>query len=489
MKKFVLGMSFAALLTGFVNAPGENNVAHAAEKKLWNPIPNYTHKDEPISARNFYYDTGDINEKEMVSKKVLYLERQFQLKDKYTFKSTDLWLAPQLVEVLDIQGASDGYLLEVKTWLGSNWIHWSGVSKASDFPIVNLKYPASGKENETFQSISNKIQIPIYKSPNKNGVIEGYISPQELEVTSVGLGDYAHLNLETSALNGYIGIKTWLGERWVKANDIDTEDINKYIFPVTKGNEFALLDSPERITNLEVGFPHMAVQEVFAIQRKGPFLKVRTWLGDKWIEADEYIDNFKENESFSTEKVLLNWDEKIDMYDQPDYQSTKNSFPFKNLLTLTGTYKKDNGEIWYYVYGGKWIPATDVNSITEATGVLKNKESLDLLDKYFSAAYVVVDPQTLHFKKKLGNYYLIDTWLGDMWVHKKVDDEVIFDEKDLTLLEATKLYKTPVKIESQILGEVPAQVVKEVSRKSWNGQKWIQVKIPSTNQEGWILEV
>ncbi|WP_336769711.1 hypothetical protein [Bacillus bombysepticus] len=491
MKKFVLGMSFAALLTGVVSASGSNNVAHAADKKLWDPIPKYMQKGETDLNRGYYYDFGDVTDKEVSSKVLLYLGQHFPLYDKVHGNPTGAWLNPQTVEVLSVTEVLNAYFIEINTWQGPKWIKWTDVSFNSTLPIVKVKYPVNGDGSSIFKSVSNKTEVPIYKSPGNNAVVEAYISPQDLKVSSVGLGDYIHPEYEGTVQNGYIGIQTWLGERWVKANDIDTEVMGRYIYPVTTSNVFALQDKPERITGFKSGIPHIAAQKVYAIQRKGPFVQIKTWLGDKWIEADEYIDDLHDNDSYKAEATPVQINENSNLYDRPDYQSDKFSATNTQLYELTGTFKKENGEVWYYVKNGNWVPASEVEPMIDTTGVFESKEDrmlFTLYKSYLGNSYMV-NPQPLQFKKKLGDLYLVDTWLGERWVQKQNDDQVTFNEKDFTLQSTAKLYKKPVKADSVEVGDVTAQVVKEVARISWNGQNWIQVKVPATNQEGWILEV
>ncbi|GAB6422980.1 hypothetical protein bcgnr5372_27130 [Bacillus luti] len=503
MKKFVLGMSFAALLAGVANVPGEKNVAHAAEKKLWNPIPNYTQKGEPFQVRNFYYDKGDIAENEVVTKEVIYIDKAMQLYDDSNGKPLNVWLAPQLIEITNgtsiQENSASGYFLEVKTWLGPKWIKWTFPQNTghNEFPSVKMTYPVSGKGSEVFQSVSNKTNIPIYKTPGYNGVVDGYIAPQELAVTSVGLGDfngfYNHGYISvidpTSSQNGYIGIQTWLGERWVKVSDIDTEVINQEIYPVTNSNMFRLYESPERNNTFNYTGLAITAQKVEAIQRKGQFIQIKTWMGDKWIEADEYISNLNAGDVFVPGETTISMKPDTKHYDHPEYSGIAEKIINPEVIKSTGAFYKGNGEVWYYNEMGKWVSGEEVDSITQATGKIENTRNMELYGDDFYSDHSYLTPQTLDFKSKLGNWYLINTWIGDKWVKVGQDDTVTVDEKDLTLTENVQLYKTAVKVDSQLAGDVTAQVVKEVGRQTVGKEKWIQVKVPSTNQEGWILEV
>ncbi|WP_336769823.1 hypothetical protein [Bacillus bombysepticus] len=521
MKKFVLGMSFAALLTGLVSTSVGHNLVHAEDKRLWNPIPKYTQKGEIQKVKNLYYDKGDIADKEIAKKQVIFIDKQMQLYDKANGNSIPMFISPQLLEVTNIasivEDPSSGYFIEIKTWLGPKWIKWTFPNKTGykELPISEVIYPVNGNHKGIFRDAMNGTNIPLYRSPGGNAVIEGYIGPQSLEVTSVALGDYNNfynyslvsLIDPKSAQNGYIGVNSWLGERWVKASDLDSQLIARDIFPVSKSNKFKLYDEPRRGIDYEAPKPEISAQSIYAFHRQGEFIKVKTWLGWKWIEADEYITKEDPNDVYIPGSFPIIIPKGAKHYDIPYFNHPAYDFDDPNnpvqiekpqiieeakmtfstgVAVINDAYYGDK-TVWFYDEKGKWVSAAEVESVITAKGTIDNIGNLKLHNEDFTNAYAEVVPQKLKFKNKIGNWYLIETWLGNKWVEVTKNDSINYKEKDYTISEKTKVYKAPTSSDAQLLTEIDPQTVKELARTSLGNIEWVLVKVQSTGHTGWII--
>ncbi|GAB6422977.1 hypothetical protein bcgnr5372_27120 [Bacillus luti] len=497
-KKFILGLTMAVLVGSFAPSFGDGHVAKAAEKKLWNPIPGYDEQRDYFVGRSFKYDMGDITSDQVVNKKVLYLNKPTALYDAADGKPNGMVLAPQTIEYLHVQPIEPtgdrGYFILLDTWAGKKWVKWVDESwnLFGLFPGVELTYPKDPKGESIFNSVSNKNSIPIYNAPGKNGVVEAYVAPQTLKVTSVGTGDdYALDYYSRNAQNGYIGINTWLGERWVKVNDIDTEVLNKKVHPVNHDNEFVLLDSPERVYGFTNDKPAITSQEVFAIERKGTFVKIKTWLGEKWIEADEFIEGFNAGDTYKANHygvmdsgVLEN----AVYYDNANFNTPLEKVNKTGMNTFFGVLHKQDGETWVYADSGKWISSKDITPVVGLYGTIENKQNLK---RYYADLYHTegeLAPQKLSVSKKFGEWYQVNGLYGGSWIHPEQGDVITIIEVDYNLATTAKLYKSTSTHESQYIEDVTPQVVKKVGDVQIGAQKWIEVKIPATGKQGFILE-
>ncbi|GAB6456304.1 hypothetical protein bcgnr5390_11930 [Bacillus luti] len=502
-KKFILGLTMAAVLGSFAPSFGEGHVAKAAEKKLWNPIPGYMEKTDSFNARLFAYDKGDITEDQIVKKKVLYLNQPTLVFDEdpvyWASKPNGMVLAPQLVQFIEAkriyEPGGKGYAIKLDTWAGPKWIKWIGASGKEYFPGMELNYPKNTDGDAIFQSINNKTNIPIYKTPGKYGVAEAYIAPQSLKVTSVGVGDeYLMDSSEFYPEGAYIGIQTWLGERWIKSSDLDSEVLNKMVYPVNKMNSFELLDSPERKYNQSYYAPAITSQEVFAIERKGTFVKIKTWLGEKWIESDEFIEDFGSGDLYKAyyygalEAGIL--DDAV-YYDNVNFKNPLEKVNNKAITSFDGALQKKNGEVWFYASNGKWISSKDIKPIVNVSGSVENKQNLKRYYSNLSVSEGEIAPQKFNVSKKLGEWYWYEVSgvvYGPNWVHPEQGDVITVTEKDYNIAATTKLYKNTSTHESQFIEDITPQVVKEVGRVKINDQKWVEIKIPGTGKQGFILE-
>lgn len=141
-------------------------------------------------------------------------------------------ITPQTVEVL--QTKPDGWY-QIVTWLGPKWVAPNGVKIPLDV--------------EAFIYNSDSLTDPHYSSA---------LSPQTLTV----------LDQKT---NGWWKVKTWLGDKWIAPHgvkvyvDQKTALHNKPSFLSKAGSSI----SAQTVTVLE--------------QRTDGWWKIKTWLGDKWV--------------------------------------------------------------------------------------------------------------------------------------------------------------------------------------------------------------
>ncbi|GAB6456284.1 hypothetical protein bcgnr5390_11960 [Bacillus luti] len=424
--KVFVGLSLAALLTAFVPNLSGTGSAHAEEKKLFDPIPK---KATSVPYWYMYYETGDIKKEEYTYEHKLQVSNDTML---YNLDGQPeyAWISPQTVtysEAHRIYGNIMDAVYIVDTWFGKKQIYRKDVNeKNENFYEYEINRPKSLSNGEVFKEVSNQNIVPLYNAPREDGPVVGSIAPQKLNITAVSLADgewfgpYAD-SVEHRYVKGFIGIETWLGEKWVSVNDLQGEKIEKDVYLTDATEVVELLDYPGHYTNsATAGNPKITPQKVYAIQRVGDYTQIKTWLGDKWVKSKTYVAADMLNDGVLTfEEGYVGWKGDVKYYNSPDSVDVAtgpiNNFPAP-VIKAKIVYTKNDGEVWYLSEDDKWVKQSDVEVGKKLNGLFAIKETKTLYKKNLDKTQYTVDPQNVSAKYAVGGWYLIDTWLGEMWV-------------------------------------------------------------------------
>ncbi|GAB6456278.1 hypothetical protein bcgnr5390_11970 [Bacillus luti] len=426
-KKFFVGLSLAALLTGFVPNLGGTGSVHAEEKKLWDPFPK-TYGKGPY----WYlaYDTGDIKDEEYTTEFKLALLKDTML---YNLNGQPeyAWISPQIVTLSEYPHREVGEIFDVNykfdTWLGKKQVHRTNVNDKDDsFYEYEIYRPKSSDKGPVFKGVANQNIVPLYNAPLEGGLAAGSIAPQDLNVTAVALAEKEWFGpmageADKRFTKGFIGIDTWQGEKWVSLNDLQGEKIEKNVYLADASDVIELLDYPGHYTNsATAGKPKIAPQKVYAIQRVGDYTQIKTWLGDKWVKSSTYVAEDMLNDgavTFKEDYVIKK--SNTEYYNSPnisDVASVTDSKYIKPALKTSVVYKKNNGEVWYLTDFGKWLKESDIEIGKKLNGLFAIREDKWLYNKEFERTAHNVSPQNVSATYDVGGWYLINTWLGEMWV-------------------------------------------------------------------------
>ncbi|GAB6552024.1 hypothetical protein bcgnr5378_04890 [Bacillus cereus] len=427
-KKFFVGLSLAAMMTAFVPAMG-GNTAHAEGEKLWDPIP----KELPDLGGSFLgYDFVYESKGEYTIENKLVLSENNMLYD-LDGRPTGAWISPQTVTVpwAGPQRDYPDHLLNmwytINTWMGDKKVYRYNVDERDDrYYEYEIYRPKTLKGSEIFKKITSTNIVPLYNAPQESGEVVGSIAPQELTVTSVALADREWNGLrpvprQERYFKGFIGVDTWVGEKWISVDDLKGETIEKYVYLADATDAIKLLDYPGHYTNsATAGNPKIAPQKVYAIQKVGEYTQIRTWLGDKWVKSNAYITD----ESLTDGVIALKEDYVVKKY-ETNYYNSPNTADVADVrgikyyppaIKTSIVYKKNNGEVWYLSKFGKWLKDSDIEVGQKVNRLYALKTTGQLYKKEFERTMYKVDPQNVSAKYVVGGWYLIDTWLGEMWV-------------------------------------------------------------------------
>ena len=162
---------------------------------------------------------------------------------------------------------------------------------------------------------------------------------------------------------------------------------------------------------------------------------------------------------------------------------------------------------WYKIetwLGEKWICPS--NALSHESNFKARKLQLNdtiyLYDEPFTnkKSLMALAPQIIEAIDEAGNFYKINTWLGDKWIMRPSIEEIdkitdITDVKKtnekIILTAKTKMYKTPFTA-SKVLGELAPQSVQAFEKleipfenwyhikSDWVGEAWVKVDLVTT---------
>ncbi|PLR75939.1 hypothetical protein CU633_18300 [Bacillus sp. V3-13] len=149
------------------------------------------------------------------------------------------YLSPQTIYYFE----NSGNWYKIHSWLGDKWI------QIQDYPMITF--------------IEN---TPMYDLPNNNAKIQGYIGPQS--VKSVGM------------FENWFLIETWLGDKWVKKENVIYGLVNKNTETIRYDDITGLYNSPFSHSN---PIQYISPQSIVSFESWNGWYHVHTWLGDKWV--------------------------------------------------------------------------------------------------------------------------------------------------------------------------------------------------------------
>ena len=369
-----------------------------------------------------------IWEKEINSITQLELTERATLYGEPSFLSTTYGsLSPQKVTVLE---ALDNGWYKIQTYLGDRWIAPNG-----------MKVPV---EKETV----------LYEEATLTSKTSGKINPQV--VTAIG-----------ASSGGWLKISSEAGEKWINLTetpDPPVENVQKlvlkeqtvlYAEPTKSSKTYGSL-APQTVTVLEVG--------------QNGWYKIKTYLGDKWIFVQ---DTQPDPEPQQLETLQLK--ERATLYKDANFLST--TYGSITPQTVKIVEKKEDG--WYKIQtylGEKWIAPNGMKVKLAKAAKLYEEPSLT------SKTFGQVSPQEVTaIEEKAGNWYKIQTYLGEKWINLSTDQDPPKDDGiKLVLKEQTVLYGQ-ADFQSNTYGALLPQTVTVIEDKkdgwykikTWTGDKWI----------------
>ncbi|MCQ6276859.1 SpoIID/LytB domain-containing protein [Bacillus sp. V3B] len=235
----------------------------------------------------------------------------------------------------------------------------------------------------------------LYSGPNGVGKTGHTLSPQTVSVLS-RQGDWYE-------------IKTWVGPKWieVKTESILEENNESSEVPM----KLTLLNRTNLYSSANTAYyigSSLSPQTVTAVETKGEWFKIKTWLGEKWIKPERY--------SMAVAKKIT-VTSRMNLYNNPSTEKAVNSIAPQTVNVIAEI--PNTG--WYQIktwIGPKWIKQDVPKQPVNQSITLKTRTDLyhnpDLGDKPFSS----LSPQTVKTINKLGNtgWYEIKTWVGPKWI-------------------------------------------------------------------------
>ncbi|MBP1964502.1 hypothetical protein [Paenibacillus aceris] len=148
---------------------------------------------------------------------------------------------------------------------------------------------------------------------------------------------------------------------------------------------------------------------------------------------------------------------------------------------------------WYRIAtwrGEKWIKLKESDwkgqeQLENAYVVILKPTNLYNNPELEGRTSVVISPQTLHVNARSGDYFRIDTWLGQQWIRRNAEMllEVEKKEEMLELPSITAVFEQPDASSPQVT-ELSSQIVHSFERAgnwyhidTWLGPKWVNPKI------------
>ncbi|OCT13381.1 hypothetical protein A8709_17355 [Paenibacillus pectinilyticus] len=263
----------------------------------------------------------------------------------------------------------------------------------------------------------------FYNSTDGNEVAEGSISPQTVKVTGLEPGWFYKDD-------PWIRIHTWMGDKWIHPN-------LAYAGEEIPMNKNVGLTGEEVIYNYPLShYPTGATinsQTVKVISIIGPWMKIQTWLGEKYMLAQhQIIDNVVENSG------VLDLAAITPIYALP----FENSQPEGELAPQRVNYMEyANG--WFHIQtlsGPKWIhPPLSRPLQTQAINQeisLSNTTTVYQYPNHQAKALGVIAPQTIiPFEESHGWYHVHTTWIGDGWIYPNVELDLYHAPKEMNSLQ------------------------------------------------------
>lgn len=219
-------------------------------------------------------------------------------------------------------------------------------------------------------------------------------------------------------------------------------------------------------------------QVLQALEKQNGYILVKTWLGNKYIKSNLYLEGEKIKAS---KKIQLS--EITNLYDLPF-----DSYKRKELVNPQTVYSVEEINGWYLIetwLGYKYIKPENaiISNYIEKIKLSYNTDLLTQADSKYKTGAVLY-PQTVTATSKKGSYFLINTWLGERWIEPKYpiigEIETLTDK--IVLNKKVDLYDVPYTTIKTVASLSANQTVQATERwnnwvliKTWLGDKWIQL--------------
>lgn len=251
----------------------------------------------------------------------------------------------------------------------------------------------------------------FYRSPNAHSEPIATLTPQTVQVVGTEPG-------WIMKDNPWFYINTWLGEAWIQPNLAYSGEelpLNKKI--ALTGDE-DLYDYP--LSGYKNGGT-ISPQTVDAISSMGPWLKIKSWLGDKWINPRHMVvyDVHPNQGSLDLKGIT------------PIFALPKaDSNVVGELSPLQLAYFESAGN-WYHVntwMGTHWVNPKISLPINKAesnkTIALTAAARIYKYPSHEAEMLGMLAPQDITvFEQVDGWYHIHTTWVGDGWIYPDVDPQ------------------------------------------------------------------
>ena len=328
-------------------------------------------------------------------------------------------ISAQTVSVLDKQGD----WVKIQTWKGPRWI----------VPNRDFSLP---------EKLLLSKDTSMHEKPDSKSAYLGTVSaPQNVSVLS-NEGDW------------YL-IETWRGPCWVLPN-------RNFSLPekLPLSVNTSLHERPDS-TSTYMGSVS-APQQVTVLDKQGDWYLIETWRGPLWILPDH---DFSLPSKITLTKVTS-------LHSEPDGKS-----PYMGGLSPQNVTVLAKRGAWYLIEtwkGPLWILPDRDFSLPEKLSLSLNTSLHERPDSTSAYMGSVSAPQQVTVLDKQGDWYLIETWRGPLWILPNHDTSL---PAKITLTKVTSLHNEPNGTES---GAVSPQTVTVLAKQNkwyqivtWKGPLWI----------------
>ncbi|PGP21083.1 hypothetical protein COA01_16220 [Bacillus cereus] len=235
--------------------------------------------------------------------------------------------------------------------------------------------------------VANIFSVPettyIYDSPDDESEILGSLAAQDVNVT-MEIGDWKR-------------IKSWIGPVWINTNKN------------TSGEDLILTEKTPLFDSNDVSSirsEHLSPQAVKVLKKEGEWVKIQTWLGPKYINANLKIKKLGIYGS-------------INLYNDKKEDAKLSETLSPQIVTVI----KEDGD-WKLIktwLGPKYIYTKGIEDI-ENYNLKDQSITIDERKILYShpteseMTIYSVEPQTVHVIGEYKKYKLIQTWMGFMWI-------------------------------------------------------------------------
>ncbi|AQZ45676.1 SH3 domain-containing protein [Paenibacillus larvae] len=258
----------------------------------------------------------------------------------------------------------------------------------------------------------------------------------------------------------WVKIQTWKGARWIVPNRDFSLPAK---LPLSK--DTSLHEKPDS-SSTYMGTVS-APQNVSILSKEGDWYLIETWRGPLWVLPNH---DFSLPATITLTKVTS-------LHNEPDEKSAY----LGALSPQTVSVLAKKGD-WYQITtwkGPLWIVPNRDFSVPEKLLLFMNTSLHEKPDSSSTYMGTVSAPQNVTVLDKKGDWYLIQTWRGPLWILPNHDTSL---PSTITLTKVTSLHSEPNRVYS---GSVSPQTVTVLGKQgdwyqisTWKGPLWI---LPNQN--------